>query len=336
MHKFLVIQTAFIGDVVLATAVVEKLNQSFPGSEVHFLLRKGNETLLQGHPGISKVLVWNKQQKKKRNLLAMAMQVRREKYTHVINIHRHFTSGLTTLLSGAGYRAGFDTNPLSFCFTHKVKHVVSPVGDPNPVMEIQRNQELIAPLTGHEPAMPRLHPTVADFAAVKQYSTGQYICIAPSSVWFTKRYPAERWVELINLLPAHYQVYIIGGPGDQQLANNIIQATVRKASVNLCGKFSLLQSAALMKGAVMNYANDSGPLHFAGAMNAPVTGVFCSTVKSFGFFPTNQNAHIVEIQEALYCRPCGMHGHQKCPEGHFRCAKEITNDQLLWWTSKTT
>jgi heptosyltransferase-2 len=91
-----------------------------------------------------------------------------------------------------------------------------------------------------------------------------------------------------------------------------------------------------MKDAVMNYTNDSAPLHFASAINAPVTAVFCSTVPSFGFGPVRDNGCVVETKEQLSCRPCGLHGHKTCPQGHFKCAYEITNEQLLWWTSKTT
>jgi heptosyltransferase-2 len=97
----------------------------------------------------------------------------------------------------------------------------------------------------------------------------------------------------------------------------------------LAGSLSYLQSAALMSRAVMNYVNDSAPMHFASAMNAPVTAVYCSTVPEFGFGPLSDNRHIVEISQSLYCRPCGLHGYSECPEKHFRCALEINTLQLL-------
>jgi heptosyltransferase-2 len=89
---------------------------------------------------------------------------------------------------------------------------------------------------------------------------------------------------------------------------------------NLAGTLSFLQSAALMAGAEMNYVNDSAPLHMASAMNAPTTAVFCSTVGSFGFTPLADVQRVVETNHSLPCRPCGLHGHQACPQGHFRCA----------------
>jgi heptosyltransferase-2 len=336
MQKFLVIQTAFTGDVVLATAIIEKLRQHYPDAQIDFLLRKGNENLLENVPYLTNVLVWNKKRHKKRNLLRIALQVRKEGYTHVINAHRFATSGMVTFTSKAKYKAGFDKNPFSFCYTHKVAHIISEPYSPNVVHEVMRNQMLIADLTDNTPAMPRLYPSAADREFIGQYQEQPYICIAPSSVWFTKQFPVEKWVALINLLPHQYTIYLLGGPGDAPLADRILKQTIHKGVQNLGGKLSYLQSAALMQGAVMNYANDSAPLHFASAMNAPLTAVFCSTVPSFGFGPLRDNARIVEIQERLYCRPCGLHGHKACPQGHFRCATDITNDQLLWWTSKTT
>ena len=330
-HKLLVIQTAFTGDVVLATAIIEKLHAYFPKAQIDFLLRKGNEGLLHNHPYITNLLIWDKKTDKNRNLLRMAIRVRKKKYTHVINIHRFATSGLITMLSGAKYRAGFDKNPLSFAFTKKVKHVLSAPYSENIVHEVERNQLLIAGFTDREAAMPKLYPADADYEKVKQYQGTHYVCIAPSSVWYTKQFPAEKWVELINMLPHHYAVYVLGAPTDAALADGIVSKTLHPNVQSLCGKLNFLQSAALMKGADMNYANDSAPLHFASAMDAPVTAVFCSTVPAFGFGPLRENARVVEIKERLYCRPCGLHGHKACPEGHFRCAMEITNEQLLWW-----
>jgi heptosyltransferase-2 len=78
-----------------------------------------------------------------------------------------------------------------------------------------------------------------------------------------------------------------------------------------------------MKGAKMNYVNDSAPLHIASAMNAPVTAIFCSTVPEFGFGPLSDRSRVVEIQEDLYCRPCSVHGLNECPEQHFKCALRI-------------
>ena len=122
MKKFLIIQTAFTGDVILATSVAEKLHSRFPDTVIHFVLRKGNEGLLANHPFISKVYVWDKKQGKYSQLLNIAKQLRVEKYDRVINLQRFASSGFLTALSGGKEKVGFDKNPLSLLFTKKVKH----------------------------------------------------------------------------------------------------------------------------------------------------------------------------------------------------------------------
>jgi heptosyltransferase-2 len=329
MEKFLVIQTSFIGDVVLATAVLEKLHAFFPGAQIDFLLRRGNEGLLRDHPFLHRVLVWDKKNHKHRNLFRLARRVRRERYDHIINLHRFGSSGMLTFLSGATSKVGFDKNPFSFTYTRKIAHTISEPYSPQPVHETERNQLLIADITDTQTAKPRLYPTTSDLAHVKQWQKKPYICIAPSSVWFTKQFPAEKWISLIAALPEQYTIYLLGASADQLLAEKIISAASSERVQGLCGKLDFLQSAALMKGAVMNYVNDSAPMHFCSAVDAPVTAVYCSTVPGFGFGPLSTNSNVVEIAERLYCRPCGLHGHKACPEGHFRCALDITNEQLL-------
>ena len=316
--KFLIIQTAFIGDVVLATALVEKLAQSKPEATIDFLLRKGNESLLTNNPHIRKVLIFDKKQNKYRNLLKMISTIRKEKYDHVINVQRFFASGMMTALSGAKETVGFDKNPLSFLFSKKIPHHISATSEG--VHEVNRNLSLIEHLTGPGFVKPKLYPSQADFEKIKP--TSPYITISPASVWFTKQYPKERWISFINSLPQTYSVYILGAKSDFQLTEEIHSqlTTHHSQKHNLAGQLTFLESAALMKNAAMNYVNDSAPLHFASAVNAPVTAVFCSTVPAFGFRPLSDNSHIAEIDYKLYCRPCGLHGYNKCPEGHFKCA----------------
>ena len=154
--------------------------------------------------------------------------------------------------------------------------------------------------------------------ATEEFQKQAYYCLAPASVWFTKQAPEAVWVQLMKQLnETGASIYLIGGPDDKNLLDKIIETSKVKA-INLAGKLSIMQSAALMKGATRAFVNDSGPLHIASAMNTPVTAFFCSTVSDFGFGPLSDDAKILEIKD-LACRPCGLHGHQECPQGHFKC-----------------
>ncbi|OQY95070.1 MAG: heptosyltransferase [Sphingobacteriales bacterium UTBCD1] len=327
MKKFLIIQTAFIGDVVLTTGLIEKLHQHFPGAAIDFLVRKGNEGLLTGHPLLREVLVWNKNRNKYSNLWKLLRQIRKRKYNKVINAQRFAATGFLTVFSGAESTVGFDKNPFSFLFSEKVKHQLKMKGINK--HEIIRNHELIQDFTDTVPAKPVLYPSAEDEKFIQKFKGSPYITVCPASVWFTKRYPKEKWIDFLNRIPAHYSVYILGAPGDKELAEEIKNTTTHKLVTDLCGQLSFLQSAALMKDAAMNYANDSAPLHFASAMNAPVTAIYCSTVPSFGFTPLSDKSFIVETDQKLTCRPCGLHGRKACPLGHFNCAHTIRTEQLL-------
>ncbi|MFH0867164.1 MAG: glycosyltransferase family 9 protein [Bacteroidota bacterium] len=327
MERILIIQTAFIGDVVLATPLVEKLHHIFPSAKIDFLLRKGNETLLENHPFINEVIIWNKKENKTRNLFRIRKQLKSKKYDLIVNTHRFASSGFLTAFSGAEKTSGFSKNPFSLFFSRKVKHIIGKAD--HPVHEIDRNLTLIDFIGNKERFLPRLYPGKNDFEKVQEFKTQEYICIAPASVWFTKQYPAEKWIELIKAFDKKYKIILVGSDNDKILCDEIIKDSGLPEALNLAGDLSLLQTAALMRDAVMNYVNDSAPLHIASAMNAPVTAVFCSTVPDFGFGPLSEKSYIAETGQQMECRPCGLHGFKACPENHFECAYSIDNKKLI-------
>lgn len=323
--SFLIIQTAFIGDVILATGLIEKIRQFYPEASIDFLARKGNEGLLKNNPYLRSVLIWDKKKGKTINLVKLGLRFR-NKYDAVVNVQRYASSGLITWLSNAKWKAGFSNNPFSFAYTHKVEHRMDGTQQ---IHEVQRNHLLIQPITDGQFAKPQLYPSADDFRNVKKYQAGQYICIAPTSVWFTKQFPPEKWIELIQKCDSKLKIFLLGAPSDHHVCESIRLASAHAGVENLCGKLSFLESAALISGASMTFVNDSAPMHMASAMNAPVTAVFCSTIPQFGFGPLSDKSFVVEVKERLSCRPCGSHGMKACPEGHFDCANKIQISQLI-------
>ncbi len=323
MNNILVIQTASIGDVILATAIPESLHRAFPAASIDFLLKKGNGQLLAGHPFLRKVLEWDKQQGKYSSLASLAGEIRSARYDLVVNLQRFLSSGLITVLSGAAETRGFSKNPLSFAFSRKIAHDIG-LG----LHETERNFALISDLPGVRPARPKLYPSPDDEAAVEPFAGGTFYTISPASLWPTKQFPAERWAELIDHAAPDSQVYLLGSPGDTALCETIARKSSHPGLTILAGRMTLLRSAALMMRARMNFANDSAPIHLASAVNAPVTAVFCSTVPAFGFGPLSDDSLVVQTSEPLPCRPCGLHGLRQCPEGHFRCAYGVDAGHL--------
>ena len=317
--KILVIQTAFIGDAILASAALESIHKKFPQTELHILVRNGNETLFENHPYLKKVWVWNKKENKIKNLFKIISEIRKEKFDWLINLHRFASSGLITILSKAKITCGFNKNPFSFLFSYRVKHII---GDGS--HEVQRNHLLLKKYIDADFSKPKLYPSLSNIEKVIQFTQQPYVCMAPASVWFTKQLPKHKWIELCNLTPANTTIYLLGAKGDEPLCNEIKNTSTHKNITVLCGKLSLLDSCALMAKAEMNYVNDSAPLHLASSVNANVTAYFCSTVKEFGFYPLSDNSKMVEAFPIPPCRPCGLHGYKECPQKHFKCGNDIS------------
>jgi heptosyltransferase-2 len=352
--KILIIQTAFIGDVILATSLIESVHATYPTAKIDFLLRKGNENLLQKHPFLNDILIWDKKNKYK-SLFELIKQVRKSSYDAVLNLQRFGATGLLTAFSKAQLKAGFEKNPFSWAFTHKYEHIIT-TNSTSP-HEIERNSKVLESIKINKVSKPKLYPSKEDKDKIKELVQNDFICIAPTSVWFTKQFPLHKWIDFIEKLlleeknsknlPQNFTIYLLGAPSDTENCQKIIDEIEEKRNKlkeinqnnfnfkvnhkveNLAGKLSLMQSAALMEHAKLVLANDSAPLHLASSVNAPICAIFCSTVPSFGFTPLSEKSFIIETKKELECRPCGLHGFKTCPKGHFECAETIKTEQIL-------
>lgn len=322
----LIIQTAFLGDTILASSFAYQVKKCFPLARVHFFLREGNESLIDGLDFVDKVWVWEKSQGKYKALLGLILTLRKYQFEYVFNLHRHFNSGLITARMKAKEKIGFKENPLSFFYTQKVRHLIPHDHNGKYYHEVQRNllllKEVVPSLEISDEAKvyPPHLPLKEEHFSIKE--SEEYLVVAPTSVWFTKQWELSKYLDLIKQVTQ--KVYLIGAPSDREDCEKLI---VREGVVNLCGKLSLLESAALMKNAKRVIVNDSAPLHLASAVNAKTTAIFCSTTPRFGYFPLAQESEVVEV--SLDCKPCGLHGHQACPLGHFHCSQLIETSRVI-------
>lgn len=316
MRRFLLIQTAFLGDVILATPVLSELKRIYPDARIDIVVRKGNEQLLANNPHLQTLYIWDKKEGKYRSLFKLIKALRKNNYHEIITLQRYSSAALITLFVHSKKKIGFSTSSWSWVYTMTVPHSLQ-----EGQHEVTRNLSTIQHHGAKGLARPKLFPSREDFERVSHLKTKSYFCLAPASVWYTKQLPKVKWIELVDELLGKGNIYLLGAPGDQELCKAI--ATNREDCTVLAGKLTLLQSAALMRDAQMNYVNDSGPLHIASAMNAPVRAFFCSTVPQFGFGPLSEDSKVIEPASAIPCRPCGNHGHKACPQGHFKCGNEI-------------
>ncbi len=323
----LVIQTAFIGDTILASQFARAVKEQYPNSNIHFFLRKGNESVIQGLPTIEKTWVWDKAGGKTKNLFKLIMELRQIRFDMVFNLHRHFNSGLIAALMKSPFKAGFKQNPLSLFYTRKINHQIP---DPRGWHEVQRNLELIPDykiVDNQKIYKPELPLQQKNTDKVAPYVSDNYFVVAPASVWFTKAWSEQKYRELTSELVKLGKVYFIGAAGDKDLCDRIRQSFPN--TENLCGGLNLLDSAALMKHARRVFVNDSAPLHLASCVNAKTTAIFCSTIPGFGYTPLSDDSVVIDVGNALNCRPCGLHGHNACPLGHFNCAEDIEIKKVI-------
>lgn len=313
MQKVLIIQTSFIGDVILSTALLESIQEVYPAAQLDILVRKGNESLFDNHPFLNRVYVWDKKVAKYKGLYNILRQVRSVQYDVVINLQRFGTTGLFTVLSKAHKTIGFRKNPFSFLFNKAYPHELK-AG----IHEVDRNQTLIQEWTNKPASKPKLYPKVLDLNAFG--IEPPFVCFAPHSVWKTKQLPTEKWINLAEHIDNEVSIVFLGAPSELEACEHLMSQIDRAgAMLNMCGQLSLLESAAMMQQSQMNYVNDSAPLHLCSAVDAPQTAFFCSTSPTFGFTPLSTVSIIAEASPQPPCKPCGLHGKSACPKGHFDC-----------------
>lgn len=316
VRSILFIQTAFIGDAILASAMWETWHQAYPEDQIDVCVRKGNESLLANHPFIRQVHCWDKGGGlvRYKRLISLAKNLRSSNYDVVVTPHRHASSGLLSWISRAPKRIGFSVHPLQRLFTKVVPHEFREGWH-----EVDRNHQLIREEVGFErSAMPRLYPQKPG----QKMPSGSFGVMAPASQWFTKQWPENKWVSLCDSWDESETIVLLGGKQDAEILSRIQQGT-RHPNVISIPDLALSESLALMSKAAWVVTNDSGPMHMASALNIPTVAIFCSTSPKFGFGPLSSKNAVIEAKVNLPCKPCGLHGHKACPERHFNCAQLI-------------
>jgi heptosyltransferase-2 len=313
----LVIQTAFLGDVVLTTPLLSVLAERH--GPVDVVTTPAAAPLLEHHPAVAAVVRYDKQGMARgwRGLRRLGSELRARRYRSVYLPHRSWRSAVLALWSGAAERIGFGDSPAALAYTRRVAR-------PRTGHEVERLLSLAEPHSGAT-APVSLGLTAADHAAAEAWLTAHgvapgFTALAPGSVWSTKRWPY--YAELTARLEG--QAVIVGGEEDAALAEAIVQMCGGKA-VSAAGALSLRESAALIRRARLLVTNDSAPLHLATAMGTPVLALFGPTVPEFGFGPRGSGDVTLGHSE-LPCRPCSRHGPKVCPLGHHRCMRDLSVD----------
>ena len=314
----LVIQTAFLGDIVLTTPLLSVLAERH--GPVDVVTTPAAASLLETHPAVSSVIRYDKHGTAKGwgGLWRLSAELRARRYARVYLPHRSLRSAALALLSRAGERIGFSDSVAAFTYTTRVFR-------PRGGHEVERLLALAGPV-GSSPAV-SLGLTAADHADAESWLAAHgmspgFVALAPGSIWGTKRWPY--YAELAAGLGR--PLIVVGGSDDVLLADAIVAAAPGLA-VSAAGSLGLRASAALIQRAAVLVTNDSAPLHLATAVGTPVVAIFGPTAPGFGFGP-RQPGDVALGLEGLACRPCSKHGPRICPLGHHRCMKDLSVDTV--------
>jgi heptosyltransferase-2 len=322
----LVIQTAFLGDVVLTTPLLAALAERY--GPVDVVTTPAAAVLLETHPAVGTVIRFDKRDADRglRGVWRLGRRLRARHYARAYLPHRSWRSAALALLAGAAERIGFADSPAAVTYTRRVRRPASG-------HEVERLLALAQPAVGADAGsllVPVVHLalTADDRAAadawLRERNVGAgFVALAPGSIWGTKRWAG--YAELAAALDA--PIVVLGGRDDAPLADQVVAAAPGRA-YSAAGTLGLRTSAALIARAGVLVTNDSAPLHLATAVGTPVVAIFGPTVPGFGFGPRGPRDAIVE-HPSLACRPCSAHGPQVCPLGHHRCMRELSVASVL-------
>lgn len=332
----LVVQTSYLGDVILTTPLLAELAERGP---VDVVTTPAGAAILAHHPAVRTIISYDKRGDR-RGLTGLWKTGRRlrNNYRTAFLAQGSMRSAALAVLAGCPERVGFSTSAGRSLYTRSVQYRPDR-------HHAERLWLLAAPSDSVEPPararQPSLHPGSDDTDAVDRllaaagYGGEALVAIAPGSAWATKRWPY--YPALTRLLLGRWRVAIVGGRDDEGRAAEILTAAgrARAGVIDATGRLAPLATAALLRRCVALVGNDSAPQHLASAVGTPTVTVYGPTVPEFGFGPLAPS-HATAGLSHLDCRPCDRHGPRRCPLGHWRCMRDLSVQEIEQLVARMT
>ncbi len=322
IKRILVIQTAFLGDLIMSTPIFKALKEIWPNALIDVLVIPETASVLGNNPYIHNIYCFDKRKKinKLKSFIPLILRLGRNNYEIAFSVQSSYTSSLIMFLAGIRTRVGYSKQKL---LTNKITQ--------NKNLHIRDRVLLLIKefsniLPDNETKIFLDDQIKAKIKLLtKNDINKKKIAIAPGSVWATKKWPENYFIELIKMLKEH-SIYLIGGPDDKVLCQRILNNSEHNNITNFAGELSIIESSTLISMMELTICNDSGPLHMANAVETPVFAFFGPTVKAFGCYPYRENDRLLEVE--MDCRPCSKHGRDNCPKKHHKCMINITPDHV--------
>jgi heptosyltransferase-2 len=317
MQKILLVQTSFLGDVVLSTPVIRRIHDLHPGAELWVMTTPLAAPIVEADPLVKGVITYDKRGDNSGlfGIFRQAQSIRSHGFDLCYSLHRSGRTSILLALSGIPSRIGFAESRLSFLYTENRKRDIRAGHD------VLRNLSLVpCQEISDQDAELRVYLPQQDSPQVE--ST---IVLAPGSVWRTKQWRPDGFREVgLELSKLGHKIVVVGAKSERALCEDVCKET---NFINRAGETTIKEMMQIIKNAALLVCNDSFPLHLGSAFKTPTVAVFCATVPEFGFGPWKNKSAIVEVK-GLSCRPCGRHGGHSCPTGTELCMKNITAAQV--------
>lgn len=316
--RVLVIQTAYLGDLVLTTPLLKAVKARWPACRVAALVIPETAAALAHLDFVDEIIIHDKRHGGLREFFSTIKKAHGGRFDVVLSPHRSARSAALAFATRAAVRVGFRESAVPWAFTHRVRR-------PEDVHEAERILALgaVIGIIGAS-ARPALAVTPAERArATALARTGRYAVVSPASVWPTKRWTAAGFARVCEWFADEgLGVVLTGAPGEEEITA-AVAAEARAPVRDLGGKVDVRTLLALIAQAAVVVANDSAPVHIAAAFDVPTVAIFGATVPAQGFAPLATRRAVAEVA-GLPCRPCGPHGGKRCPKKHFRCMNDLS------------
>ena len=318
--RILIVQTGFLGDVILSTPVIGALRRLYPEAELWFLTTPQAAELLRRDPALTGVIVFDKSGAEKgiRGSLKLSKKLRSMGFSRAYSIHKSFRTAWILAAARIPRRIGFSDAKGSWLYHERVDR-------PQNEHEVRRALSIVSGIAEDEELrlFPPAKSELSEECAV--LGTG-YTVVVPGSVWATKRWKASGYHECVAALVARGEEVVVLGASSERAAAEEVSKGLRVW--NLAGRTSLPELLYIISKARTVICNDSMALHIASAFKVPTVTVFCATSPKFGFGPWRNSAEVVE-RVGLYCKPCRRHGSMQCPTKTWACINEVSSREVL-------
>ena len=340
----LVIQTAFLGDVILMTPLLKRIRILFPNHPIHAVVRSGlSEILIQAKLADRVYEVKKGSRYSYTQLLDGLKKVSGPQgFKIILCVHESPRSQFFAKQIPAQRRIGFQHWWNFFLFHDRIKK-------PKSKPEALRQMSILSPLDIELPTLIQSCPDsgatpfldVPNWASlsikdrvpdisqdfIRQRGTLRgAIGLFPGSMWATKQWTETGFIETaLYWRNQNRRVLVLGSPQERELCERIAHASQSEC---WAGEFSLWELLSILKSIDLVISNDSGSAHLASLVDTPTVSIFGPTVIEFGYRPWQNRVQIIE-NNTLSCRPCGRHGPRRCPLDHHRCMKEIQSDVVM-------